>query len=84
MKLLFCKNCYDLQKLDLKTNYCKCGDSSGKYCDDGDFCQISGDYAIVVGIDNNSFRKAVINDSGLEMGFMSWVFANDYYKIKKI
>lgn len=57
MKLIFCKECQDVIKLDLKERTCKCKKSGGRYLDD-----INAEFwgeSIPMGIDNKSLKYAV-------------------------
>lgn len=57
MKLLFCPTCDDVVKLQMdKTTTCACGDSFGRYLEDGLHAEYGGK-AILLGIDNRSFVK---------------------------
>jgi hypothetical protein len=59
MKLIFCPECYDLVLLKSgKRRKCGCKACSGKYLDDN-LTAVVNKKAVVVGIDNNSFRNAV-------------------------
>lgn len=56
MKLLVCRDCYDIVRLPLHVfRACGCGRSKGKYLEDGREAVYSGP-AFVVGIDNNEFE----------------------------
>lgn len=55
VKLLVCRDCYDVVKLQLKDfRRCACGRSKGMYLADGRRAVYAGP-AIVMGIDNNEF-----------------------------
>lgn len=67
---------------------CECGESSGRYLDDRDFAEISGQ-AIPIGIINPSLLDAVRNrKSGItdfkRLDIQAFVFSPDYHKIKKV
>ncbi len=53
MKLILCHKCNDLFKMGIKTKFCSCGRSSGKYIDNLKVV-VYGDCS-VWGIDNNAF-----------------------------
>ena len=56
MKLLYCPACGSLTELKVGImKYCTCKGVSGKYCEDMITAVVHED-AIVVGIDNNSFK----------------------------
>lgn len=61
MKLLYCKNCQDVIKLDYTHRVCACGRASGKYLPDGLNAVISGDDAILLGFANSSLVHALAN-----------------------
>jgi len=85
MKLLFCRNCGDVLKLQLGRRTCECGDSRGKYLADGDSAEISGPNATVIAIDNVTLAEAITNQpqTGRGTDFKAWVFAKDYFKIHR-
>ncbi len=56
MKLLFCKKCYDIIKLQYYKRYCDCGSCSGKYINEIQV-QVEGHNAVILGIDNADIRK---------------------------
>ena len=58
MKLIFCPKCKDIVKLELdEYRLCSCEACLGKYMNLSDV-YVEGP-AIVLGIDNNDFRKAI-------------------------
>lgn len=61
MKLLFCKNCYDIFNLSKKSfRKCECGQTCGKYVTDND-ALYSGEHAVPLGISNTELRNAIMN-----------------------
>lgn len=66
MKLIFCRECFDLFRLleSLEPRRCQCGKSGGKYIDRLN-AEVSGP-CTVLGIVNNGFMRAVYNQSTLE------------------
>lgn len=62
MKLLFCKVCQDLIKLDYEIRTCKCGNGGGKYINSTD-AEYFGSHAVPMGIANGSLRKALTGDN---------------------
>ena len=58
MKLLFCLNCEDIIRLNMKTRSCGCGAVSGHYLDNK-MAVYTGDNAVPLGISNYSLMKAV-------------------------
>lgn len=60
MKLLKCNKCYHVFSLTYDERTCDCGETSGKYYEDGLHAKYSGD-ATPLGFANNSFRAAIQN-----------------------
>lgn len=58
MKLMFCKECYDIVKLTYELRECECGQCSGRYGPDGLQAHISGP-ALAMGVLNDSFTYAL-------------------------
>lgn len=59
MKLLFCKNCHDIFNLKVSIEKsCMCGKTKGMYIDKI-HAQYSGEFAVLLGINNYSFLKAI-------------------------
>lgn len=85
MKLLFCKACGDVQKLQYETRTCRCRESSGYYLPDGDNCVIAGSSAVVIAMGNGSLVQAVQRqpETGDGPEIKAWVFPKDYHKIKR-
>ena len=73
MKLIYCKKCQDIVRLDTDPRKCGCGKSSGCYIDDLR-AEIKGP-CIPIGIDNRSFCVAVTRrpQSGLGSRFEAFV-----------
>ena len=82
MKLVFCKECQDIFKLDFETRYCKCGKSSGKYLNTID-AVYSGEFAVPIGINNRQLANAVFNPHTDTRDFNAFVFDDNYSKFKK-
>ena len=59
MKLIFCKKCQDVFKLHRFEKTCQCGESGGRYLEDGVLAEYWGRNAIPVGFGNTSFALAV-------------------------
>lgn len=60
MKLLLCVNCSDVRSLNLEIEVkCRCGESRGRYLEDGISAEFSGDDAHLVGFNNRSFVNAI-------------------------
>ncbi len=58
MKLLLCKTCQDVLKLDPDGRYCACGQAWGRYLEDGLHAQISGT-AVPLGFVNSQLLHAL-------------------------
>lgn len=63
MKLIFCRNCQSLVKLNMSLKYCECKKSYGRYIDDLN-AEYSGP-AIPIGIANQSFLDAYYKHNAL-------------------
>lgn len=61
MKLLLCRNCSSFVQLTKRKRKCDCGQSWGKYKEDGLHAVISGPHAQVIGINNFSLIRALRN-----------------------
>lgn len=57
MKLLFCRSCVDVVKLQYHWRRCDCGQSGGRYLSDGAHAEIAGEHAECLGIDNWDVRR---------------------------
>lgn len=60
MKLLRCNKCFDVFSITYEERTCSCGESKGKYFEDGLHAKYSGD-ATPLGFANPSFRAAITN-----------------------
>ena len=67
MKLILCRECEDVFKLDYKLRSCKCGQCKGKYLKDGINATYQGP-AVPIGFANSSLVKAVNNQPERGMG----------------
>ncbi len=80
MKLLFCKQCNDVFRLKSKVSVCDCGETFGKYNEDGDTATVSSSpRTAVVGI-YNTFWRDVIYSRPVAEGKI-FVFDEDYHKL---
>ena len=66
MKLIFCPNCYDIIKLLFEYRTCHCKKIYGKYINEYEVT-ISED-AILLGIGNTSFERAINNQPPIGLG----------------
>lgn len=67
MKLLLCKNCNDIFNLDYLEKSCRCGFTRGKYLDQR-LAEYFGEYAVPIGIANDSLINAIKNQQNEGMG----------------
>lgn len=67
MKLIFCKSCWDVVKLDYRKRYCKCRKCWGKYEKDG-LNAIVNKEATPIGINNFDFVSAFHSQPEYGMG----------------
>lgn len=58
MKLLFCKKCQDIFKLQKEIRSCFCGDTKGRYLDNLN-AEYSGKYAIPLRFANSTLVAAI-------------------------
>jgi len=93
MKLFLCTECYDIKAMLVgKLRSCACGQSSARYKEDGDYCELEGK-ALALGINNSSLLEAVRKSKKkdkLEMvdlqdlNIKAFVFDPRYYKISRV
>lgn len=69
MKLVYCQKCQGIIRLRNIEKQCDCGLTKGKYIDNLN-AVFSGEFAIPMGVDNNSFREALLiyNDMNFQYG----------------
>lgn len=60
MKLLFCKACQDVFKLNEHPRRCRCQLTYGRYIDDIN-AEYAGEHAVPIGFANASFAHAIIH-----------------------
>ena len=82
MKLIFCKECQDIFKLDFEMRFCKCKKSSGKYLDNSKAVYY-GEFAIPIGINNHQLANAVYNPNAQSTNFDAFVFDKKYKNFRK-
>lgn len=89
MKLFLCPMCADIMAMLVKDwRSCRCGESAGRYLEDGDFVEVSGK-AIPIGILNSTVLAAVRNwgkdnPSLVDLDIKAFLFKKDYFKIKRV
>lgn len=80
MKMLYCKSCGDIRKLHFDHTECNCKKSWGQYRPEGSYIHNDEQYrilatyggeAIIFGIDNNTFKWAMIHKYP---SFIGWVY----------
>ena len=67
MKLLLCKKCHDVFKLDFEERQCKCGSVRGKYLSEL-YAIYSGEHAVPLGFNNQSLVDAIISQPKVGRG----------------
>lgn len=84
MKLLFCKRCQDVVRMQSEFRSCQCGATRGRYLADGDHAEYVGDDAVPLGIANPSLARAILEqpEQGTGRTFTAFVVprANDKFK----
>lgn len=86
MKLILCKDCWDVVKLSTKeVRSCACGKCKGQYTDDLN-AWYSGEPAIPLGIDNFDLARAQANqpEKGFGKNFNAFVIPKECSTFKKI
>ena len=84
MKLILCPHCQDVFKLAYKIRSCECGQSSGKYLEDGLNAEIYGE-SIPLGFANSSLADAIEKrpKRGDGRRFIAFVIPKECPTIKK-
>lgn len=79
MKLLYCKSCGDIFSLGYREKSCSCGNTKGKYFEDGLHAVYSGDQSIPLGISNPSFHDALHNqpEEGMGKNFEAFIIPKE-------
>lgn len=86
MKLILCKNCWDVVKLSTKEiRSCECGKCKGQYTDDLN-AWYSGEHAVPLGINNFDLSRAAYNqpEKGMGRNFNAFVIPKECSTFKKI
>ena len=90
MKLLYCRNCHDIVRLSHRLKSCECGLCKGMYSDER-HAQYTGEFAIPVGIANESFTDAIANqpktsneDGHSDVTFDAFVIPEDCATLERI
>jgi len=86
MKLLLCRKCQDVFKLQYDLRKCNCGETWGRYSKDGLHAQYFGENAIPLGFGNDSLAFAVRNQPAVGMGldFLAFVIPKQCSTMKKV
>ena len=89
MKLLFCPECWDVQKIvKEEERVCQCGKTRGRALNSNDV-EVNGD-SIVLGLDNFTLMdvwdkyKTYSETLGLDYNIRCWMFKRSYHKIKRL
>lgn len=84
MKLMFCRECRDVLKLQIEAiRACKCGRSSGRYLPDGAHANVYGS-AEVIGIANDTMQRALQrgdDDPGYRT-LSAWLMGRDAPRVR--
>jgi hypothetical protein len=86
VKLLICTKCGQIFNLEFHVKYCGCGQTFGKYLEDGDSVEISPK-AVCLGVDNKQLISAIKNRTYKEeyvRNFNAWVFNDSFFKITRM
>ncbi len=89
MKLLFCPECWDVQKLVKEERVCQCGKVRGRAITSVDV-EINGD-SIVLGLDNHGlmanwqrYKEYPYPPNRKDYDMRCWIFGHGYHRIKRI
>jgi hypothetical protein len=85
MKLLRCNKCLDVFSIHYDVRECSCGETSGKYFEDGLHAIYKGD-CTPLGFANGSFRQAIHNqpEKGWGEDFTAFVIQKECDTFKKV
>lgn len=86
MKLLLCKQCSDVRKLDVGNwTYCNCGGSRGRYLTDGKHAQVLGN-CVTIGLDNHTLSHAIRRQPNCSEAqeFVAFVFPRGHERVDKV
>jgi len=84
MKLLFCRRCGDVRKLQKSITYCECGHVYGSYRSDGAHALVSPD-AEIIGIDNHTLQRASAARDHADSGYRTlaaWLMGKDAPRVE--
>jgi len=86
MKLLLCRQCTDVIRLQKYWKSCECGETSGRYEEDGLNAVYCGEDAVPLGFVNSEFRHALENqpEEGEGKRFTAFVIPKKCPTMKKI
>jgi hypothetical protein len=86
MKLLYCTKCGSVFNLDYAVKTCLCGETKGYYDEDGINATYSGENSYPIGIDNITFRIALVQqpESGRGWKFDAFVIPKDCPTFEKV
>lgn len=87
MKLLFCRDCADVVKLQYEIRRCKCGQARGRYLEDGWHAEVWGDRTDVIGLHNRDVLAACgLNATAGPNGgpkIEAWMMSRDYERVRR-
>jgi len=85
MKLILCRKCQDVFKLQYDRRECNCGEAWGKYEDDGYHARYGGQSAVPIGFGNGSLATAVKNQplEGRGLRFDAFVISKECPTMRK-
>jgi len=85
MKLILCRRCQDVFKLQTTQRECGCGATWGRYDDDGLNAVYSDEFGVPIGFKNDSLRRAVRNQPSEGRGepFVAFVIPKECPTMRK-
>lgn len=86
MKLLYCRLCYDVIKLDYITRWCKCRKVGGRYNADGYHAKYWGEFAVPLGFANSSLVQAILDqpEEGMGERFEAFVIPKECPTLRRL
>jgi len=85
MKLILCKRCQDVFKLQTTQRECGCGATWGRYDDDGLHAVYDAEFGVPIGFHNSSLANAVKNQplEGPGFNFRAFVIPKECPTMRK-
>lgn len=86
MKLLVCRRCGYVDALKREPRRCRCGESGGKYNEDGDTATVWGEHVFLLGLHNHRVLMAVrgMNLTDYHGDQVLWPYDMDNGKITRL